>query len=121
HVNKDSLFMKKSVQGIYFALRHPLPFLLREIYQFLFHAAVAPLLLDRVMCAALTQDGNRHEDDQSERHNSVLFHGDILHHNLLSYFFMGASTPENTSTASGRRCPLTSIALTAEFKSETSA
>src|SRR5215213_791917 len=28
---------------------------------------------------------------------------------------MGASTPENTSTASGRRCPLTSIALGARL------
>src|SRR6185436_10089353 len=137
HVNKDCLFMKERVQGIYFALRHPLPFLFGEIYQFMFRVAVAALLLDRIACAALTQDGDRRQGDQSERHNwndrasqyfgpnrrfhSVLFHGDILHHNLLSYFFMGASTPENTRTASGRRCPLTSIALTAEFSSETSA
>src|SRR6185503_13434057 len=56
----------------------------------------------------------------SHRSHSVLFHGGILHQNLFSYFFMGASTPENTSTASGRRCPLTSIARTAEFNSETS-
>lgn len=36
-------------------------------------------------------------------------------------FFGGASTPEKTSTASGRRCPRISIALTAEFSSVSSA
>ena len=50
--------MNQSVQRIYFALRHPLPFLFGEIYQFLFRVAVAALLLDGVACAALTQGGD---------------------------------------------------------------
>ena len=37
------------------------------------------------------------------------------------HFFSGASTPEKTSTASGRRCPRISIAETDEFSSASSA
>ena len=100
--------MEKILEGIYCALRHPAPLLLGETNKFLFRAAIA-LLLNGVACAALTQDDDRHQDHQSHRHNryarasqyfglrrfhSVVFHGDILHQNLVSYFFIEKATPD---------------------------